>query len=385
VEGTITLKLHSDKETKVSLLFTPAKIGNLDLPNRLVRSATAESMADEDGRPRPQLANMYRNLALGGVGLIITGHMYVHPSGKCHPEMTGIYSDELIPDLAKLVEVVHAQGGKIVVQINHGGMQCSIESVDEAIAPSAIDKPVSRCFARQMSQDEIYTLIDAYAQAARRAKAAGFDGVQLHGAHGYLINQFLSPAINQRTDEWGGDFKKRLRFLSEITQAVRAQVGQEYPVFIKFGMIDGIEGGLDLVSSANVVAHMAGFGLDAIEISGGIGSKKMTNVRKGIRRPEDEAYFLPLAQRARQSTSLPIALVGGLRSREVMEKILVKGDADFISLCRPLISEPDFPNQLRTGHKDKSRCIAASNCWAESTGVGIACKCPLEKVTAGQF
>lgn len=365
----------------MSLIFMPANIGALELSNRLMRSATAERMADEDGRPCPQLVEMYRDLAAGGVGLIITGHMYVHPSGKCHPEMTGIYRDEFIPELAKLTEVVHSQGGKIAVQINHGGMQCYSESVEDAIAPSATTEPISDRPARQMSQDEIYTLINAYAQAAHRAQEAGFDAVQLHAAHGYLINQFLSPLVNRRTDEWGGSFENRLRFLEEIVRAVRAQVGEEYPVFIKFGMIDGPEGGLNLESGARIISHMAGMGLDGVEISGGIGGGGLVNVRKGIRKPEDEAYFLSLAQKARQSTSLPISLVGGLRSRPVMEKVLADGDADFISLCRPLISQPDLPNLLRDGLKEKSRCIASNNCWAESSGVGIACKCPLDKFT----
>lgn len=366
----------------MNLLFTPAKIGTLELPNRIIRSATAESMAGDDGRPLPRLVEMYRQLAMGGVGLIITGHMYVHSSGKCHPEMTGIYSDTLIPGLAKLTETVHAQGGRIAVQINHGGMQCAKETVDEAIAPSSTDEPVSSRPAREMRQEEIRGMIDAYAQAARRAQEASFDAVQLHGAHGYLINQFLSPIVNRRTDEWGGDFENRLRFLKEIVLAVRAHVGPDYPVFIKFGMLDGIQGGLDLETGAKVVARMADMGLDGIEISGGIGGENVKNVRKGIRRPEDEAYFLPLAQKARQATRLPLSLVGGLRSREVMENILAQGVADFISLCRPLISEPDLPNLFRAGIKERSRCIASSNCWAETLGVGISCKCPLDKIPA---
>lgn len=364
----------------MSILFTPANIGTLELPNRLLRSATAESMADEGGYPRTQLKDMYRDLAAGGVGLIITGHMFVHLSGKCHSEMTGIHNDKLIPGLAQLAEAAHARGGKIAVQINHGGMQCAKECVEDAIAPSAVEASISRRSAREIGLDEIRILIEGYGQAARRAREAGFDAIQLHGAHGYLINQFLSPATNRRRDEWGGNFENRLRFLTEVVQAVRVQVGREYPVFIKFGMVDGVEGGLDLESGAKIVARMADLGLDGVEISGGIGGNNVTNVRKGIRRPGDEAYFLPLARKARQSTGLPIALVGGFRSREVMENVLTNGEADFISLCRPLISEPDFPNMIRAGTTEKSRCIASNNCWAETRGVGIACKCPLDKM-----
>lgn len=360
-----------------SPLFTPANIGSLNLPNRLIRSATAERMAGTDGRPLPNLKLLYRELAQGGVGLIITGHMYVHPSGKAHTEMTGIYSDALIPELAELADTVHQAGGKIAVQISHGGMQCSRETVSGTIAPSAIDKPFLKQPAREITPDEIEATIQAYAQAARRAKEAGFDGVQLHGAHGYLISQFLSPYVNRRTDEWGGELQGRTNFLRHVCHAVREQVGQTYPMIIKLGMMDGLDGGLSADDGAQVVSLLEEMGLDAVEISGGIGGKRLTNIRKGIRSETDEAYLLPLSRKARSATTLPLMLVGGFRSRVVMERILVERNADFISLCRPLISEPDLPNQMRLGLKQKSRCISSNNCWPDGIGVGIACKCPL--------
>jgi len=363
----------------MSLLFTPAKIGTLVIPNRLMRSATAERMANEDGRPREQFYDFYRELAAGGVGLIVTGHMYVHPSGKCHPEMTGVYSDVQIPGLARLAEVIHAEGGRVVAQINHGGMQCARETVDGTLAPSAIAADFLPQPAREITVTEIDMLIEAYAQAARRIQQAGFDGVQLHGAHGYLINQFLSPFVNQREDAWGGDFEGRMRFLQEVTRAIRAQVGDNFPVMIKFGMQDGVQGGLTAEAGAQIIARMSGMGLDGIEISGGI---RATNSKKGIRRPSEEAYFRLLAQLARPLTHLPLALVGGMRTRGVMEEVLASEEADIISMCRPLISEPDFPNKLKSGMQTKSRCISSNNCWAETSGVGIGCKCPLEKLPA---
>jgi 2,4-dienoyl-CoA reductase-like NADH-dependent reductase (Old Yellow Enzyme family) len=361
------------------MLFTPGKIGSLTLPNRLVRSATAERMADGDGRPRPALERMYRDLAQGGVGLIITGHMYVHPSGKAHPEMAGIYSDELIPGLASLAGAVHQEGGRVVVQINHGGMHCSEQAVPETVAPSAVEAPFLERPAREMTPDEIAVLIQAYAQAAGRAQEAGLDGVQLHGAHGYLIGQFLSPFVNRRTDEWGGDLEGRMHFLRAVCQAVRARVGPDYPVFIKLGMVDGVEGGLVPEEGVQVVAALEDMGLDGVEISGGIGGGRDLNVRKAIRSEADEAYFRPLARQARPVTRIPIVLVGGFRSRRVMEEVLVAGDADFISLCRSLICEPDLPNRLRLGRQERSICISANRCWAEKPGEGIACKCPVER------
>jgi 2,4-dienoyl-CoA reductase-like NADH-dependent reductase (Old Yellow Enzyme family) len=306
--------------------------------------------------------------------------MYVHPSGKCHPEMTGIYDDDLIPHLAKLANVVHQEGGKVAVQINHGGMQCSKDATEGTIAPSIVEWDCLEQSARAMTEGEIEMLVDAFGQAARRCREAGFDAVQLHGAHGYLINQFLSPAVNWRTDKWGGDFERRMRFLRAVVSEVQQQVGTDYPVFIKLGMMDGIEGGLTLGDGVRVAAELAQIGLDAVEVSAGIGGKIIKAQRKGIRAPQDEAYLRPLAQAARKATTLPLALVGGMRSRGVMEQVLASGDADFISLCRPLISEPDFPNILRARIKETSRCISSSNCWAEGLGEGISCKCPLEKV-----
>jgi 2,4-dienoyl-CoA reductase-like NADH-dependent reductase (Old Yellow Enzyme family) len=357
-------------------LFTPGTIGTLELPNRLVRSATAEQMADDQGMPRPQLADLYRELARGGVGLIITGHMYVHPGGKAHVEMTGIYSDVLVPQLAKLADAVHAEGGRIAAQINHGGRFASDHSVGDRIAPSDVHRSSGELVAREMTVAEIEMLIDAFGQAARRAREARFDAVQVHGAHGYLISQFLSPATNQRSDEWGGDLEGRMRFLREVCKAVRDQVGPDYPLFIKLGMKDDDEDGLSLEGGLQVVAAAQSMGLDAIEISCGKGS----SIRKGIKRENDEGYFRPWAHAARPVTDLPILLVGGFRSLGVMEEVLASGDADFVSLCRPLICEPDFPERLRLGMQERSRCISATLCWAERSGEGIACKCPLEKV-----
>lgn len=333
-------------------------------------------MADDGGRPRPVLVDLYRQLARGGAGLVITGHMFVTAGGKCHAEMTGIYDDALVPDLAMLAGAVRDAGGKVAVQINHGGMQCSRETVAETVAPSDIAADFLQQPARALEYSEILDIVDAFSQAARRAQLAGFDAVQLHGAHGYLINQFLSPFTNRRVDDWGGSLENRMRFLREIVQAVRDQVGADYPILIKLGLADALDAGLSFDDGLAVVSALDEMGLDGVEISGGIGGRRDFNSRSRIRKPEEEAYFRDWARAARAHTRLPLILVGGLRSRAVMEDVLASGDADFVSLCRPLICEPDLPERLRAG-QTRAACISGNRCWPMDLQEGIACKCCL--------
>ena len=353
-------------------LFEPGRIAGLTLANRLVRSATAERMADEVGRPEPPLVEMYEALARGGVGLIITGHAFVHRSGRCHLKMTGVHDDDLIPSLEALTKAVHGEGGKVVMQINHGGRRCAEDAIaEEPLAPSPMPHIRGGPRPRELSEAQIQELIRAYGRAAGRARAASFDGVQLHGAHGYLINQFNSPATNWRRDAWGGSVARRLRFLEEVAAAVRDEVGgDDYPVLIKLGIQDFVRDGLTLDDGVEIVRHLADWGIDALEISGGQGGQ---NIRKDILRPDQEAYFLPQARQAREATDLPLILVGGLRSKSVMARILEEGTADFIALSRPLIREPDLPRRFQEG-QDKASCISCNRCWPPPGEYGVKCR-----------
>jgi len=359
-------------------LFSPILIGTLELENRLVRSATAELLASEPiGRATPALADLLGRLARGGVGLIISGHAYVSPKGKAHPEMLSVHCDEMLPGLKTLADAVHENGGRIAMQINHGGRQCATACTPETLAPSPVPIPSGRS-PREMTGAEIVEAVDAFGKAARRAQAAGFDAVQLHGAHGYLIGQFLSPHTNRRRDAWGGDFERRLRFLAAVCEAVRGAVGSDYPVLVKLGMMDNVErvpDGLNADEGARIVSRLAELGLDAVEVSGGYDGGSDFNSRLAVGSKAPEAYFRELARRARASTHLPVILVGGLRSRAVMDEVLASGDADMISLCRPLIREPDLPNRLRSGEATAAACISGGRCWPRGRGQGIACKC----------
>ena len=364
--------------TETPTLFSPVQIGTLHLPNRLVRSATAERLASEPlGRATRPLANVYQKLTRGGVGLIITGHAYVAPEGKAHPEMLSVHCDQMIPGLQTLAGAVHAGGGRVALQINHGGRQCDRTCTPGTLAPSAVPTPSGHA-PHEMTPADILEAVDAFAQAARRAKEAGFDAVQLHGAHGYLIGQFLSPHTNRRTDAWGGDFERRLRFLAAVCEAVRGQVGAEYPLLIKLGLADNLDrvpDGLTPDDGARIVARLADLGLDAVEISGGYGGGEDFNQRLAVGTKAPEAYFRAFARQAKAVTHLPVILVGGLRSRAVMDDVLASGDADLIALSRPLIREPDLPQRLRTGQATASACISGGRCWPKVLGQGIACRC----------
>jgi len=330
-------------------------------------------MSDLEGRPEQPLADLYAELARGGIGLIITGHAFVHGGGRCHLHMTGAHRDDLIPALEVPTRAVHEEGGLVVTQLNHGGRQCAADAIpDRPVAPSPVSLSKVKERPQELNEDGIKEIIAAFGDAAGRAKAADFDGVQIHSAHGYLVNQFNSPAANRRRDRWGGTPTRRMRFLEEVAASIRDQVGDDYPLLIKLGMQDYVRDGLTLKDSVEIVRHLADWGINALEISGGIGR---TSVRKDILGAEDEAYFLDAARKAREATNLPLILVGGMRSKALMEGILEEGSADFISVSRPLICEPDFPRRLREG-QERSSCTSCNLCWPPPGEYGIACRDP---------
>ena len=341
-------------------LFQPARVAGLSLRNRLMRSATAERRSRPDGTPRPELAAFLGQLASGGVGLVVVGHTFVASEGKAGHGMSGLWRDDQVPAFAAVAEAVKARGAAIAVQINHaGGAADPAITGYEALAPSAVPPRPGLPAPRALIEREIEALVQAFGQAARRARQAGFDAVQIHGAHGYLTSQFLSPSTNRRDDRWGGSLANRARFLREVADCVRQHVGPHYPVMVKLGLADDAPEGLSLEDGLSVVEMLAEMGIDMLEISAGISS---TAAATDVREEEQEAYFLPWARRARERTSLPIALVGGFRSLSVMQRVLAEGAADIISLSRPLIREPDLPGKLAGGMAAKASCISCNLC-----------------------
>ncbi|MGO9118817.1 MAG: NADH:flavin oxidoreductase [Desulfomonilaceae bacterium] len=366
-------------------LFEKTSIGALDLLNRSIRSATWSGLGDSRGYVTDAAIDFYQRLGAGGIGLIITGYQYVLPNGIQLPYMIGNYEDEQTEGLSKIAQAVHEQGGKVVPQIVHAGARANPKLFlkdEEVWAPSAIPDPQTGQVPHELSKQQILKLIDAYAAAAARSLRAGFDGVQLHGAHGYGINQFLSPIWNQRNDAYGGDLKKRYRFLGELIEAARGAVGNDFPLMIKLTAHDFVEGGFVPSDSVEIARRLADDGIDAIEVSGGNAASPSNfgPVRGKIKNEEDEAYFAEFAAKIKQSVKIPIITVGGIRSVSTIDKILADGKADYISMSRPFIREPHLINRWKSGDTRKSSCMSCGDCFETGVkGMGISCKIEREK------
>jgi len=359
-------------------LFEPTTIGNMSLRNRLVRSATWEGLGDETGFVTDPLVDLYRELSAGQIGLIISSYLAVQADGRQFPSQLAVHSDEQIAGLARMAEAVHSQGGVIAGQIVHCGGQADRRATAgrDPVAPSAVDSPGYPEVPRALEEAEIEGVVASFAGAAARLREAGFDGVQLHGAHGYLLAQFLSPLRNRRTDRYGGNIENRARFAQEVYAAVRAQVGPDYPVMIKLNAHDFLDGSTTEVDSAFLATALADAGIDAIEVSGGTpGSGKLGAVRNKIRTEEAEAYFLPQARAIRAAApGVPLMLVGGVRSVDKIESILAAGEADYFSMARPLVREPGLPARWLGGDHARAECVSCSGCFVPAVkGEGVRC------------
>ncbi len=346
-------------------LFDKTKIKEMTLQNRLVRSATWEGMCDNDGRPTEKLINCYRDLAKGGVGLIMTGYTFVRPEGKQLPGKMGIHTDEFADEMISMTKAVHDSGGKICIQLVHAGGQTDSRNAGrQPFAPSAVQTEQFPEMPRELSKDDITEIVTAFGDAARRAKSYDFDAVQLHGAHGYLINQFLSPHLNKRTDEYGGSIENRCRFLLEVYRTVREAVGNDYPVMIKLTGTDFLDGGLSNEEAVFAAKKLSDEGVDAIEVSGGTpASGEQSPARTKINRPEKEAYHLELAKNIKKAVDCPVMVVGGFRSFEIADRIINEDAMDYISMSRPFIREHDLANRWKRGDTAPAKCISCNSCF----------------------
>jgi len=363
----------------MSILLEPSLIKNMTLRNRFVRSATYDGMAATTGQVSSSQIKLISDLAAGRVGLIIHAIMYVHPSGQISSFMNSLAEDEFIPGMQKLTRAVHQHGAKIAVQLYHGGREARFVKTKKQLpmAPSVIaDDPFYQGPYREMTEEEIHEVIEAFGRAARRARQAGFDAVQIHGAHGYLFSQFLSPFTNRRKDRWGGSLANRLRLHREVYRAIRRNVGEDYPVLIKLGVEDGFAGGLTLAEGMEAAQWLAKTGYDALEISSGVRGEKYagTEYKTKINKPSREGYFRDRAKEIKKLVNVPVMAVGGLKSIVMMEDMIQNKEADFISLCRPLISEPALIGEWEREPQKKPRCVYCNKCLEElHRGVPLHC------------
>ncbi len=359
----------------MSPLFATTEINGMKLANRFVRSATWEGMATEDGAITPRLLEVYRRLAEGQVGLIITSHAYVRKDGQAGLFQLGLYDDHLKDGLKQMVKAVHGANGRIVAQISHAGFFANAKL--SGVTPLAVSpaEQYAKSPRKILTEKDIQEIVVSFGQAARRAKDVGFDGVQLHGAHGYLMSQFLSPAFNKRTDPYGGAVEDRARALIETLREVRSAVGKDYPVLIKLNSEDYLEGGLTLTDSLKVGRMLQDAGIDAIEVSGGtVVSGTLGASRLGIKSEEKEGYFRSASKAFKEALDVPIILVGGVRSPDLAEKLFEQGYSDYFSMSRPLIREPDLVRRWASGDRSKARCLSDNQCFEPGrAGEGIYC------------
>lgn len=341
----------------MSTLFEPYQIRDMHIRNRFMRSATTSYYAKENGVLRDTAIRLYRNLSKGGVGLIVKGHLYIMDSGKAHTGMAGISGDHQIPRLQDLTSQVHEHGGKIVAQINHAG----VNHRPDRVGPSPYK--TEKWESRELSEDEIQAIIQAYGDAAERAIQAGFDGVQIHGAHGYLISQFLSKHLNKRTDKWGGTLENRMHLLTEVYDEVRARLSNE-PVLLKLNCDDFSPDGFTTDESIQVAKTLVDKGLDCLEVSGG-GQGRQSDLRARARHSDPELSeldFAGAASRIREATRpASMALVNGFTNLSTMQKVIDTDLADIISLSRPFIREPDLVKNLQAGQQAVT-CIRCDEC-----------------------
>lgn len=327
-------------------IFEEVELGGLRLKNRLVRSATWEGIAQPDGGIAENAYQIYDELARGGVGLVINGFTSVAGNDRYFGGMMRLHDDALVPQYAKLVDVVHAQGMPVLAQLALGGFYREVgDGRTQQVEPD------------DMTIEEIYQVERWFIDAAVRAQAAGFDGVQIHVAHFFFLSRFVSPAVNRRTDEYGGSNKNRARMVVEIIQSIRKEAPGMH-ISAKVNSNDFAPGGLEEDDALEICKLLADAGIDSIEVSGNGTS------HQGVKPGQNEAYFAPFATRLAAEVDVPVMLVGGLRSRDTMQQVLDTTDIELLSLSRPLLFDPDFPNKLESGQESESGCISCNACYS---------------------
>lgn len=359
--------MNKDFNEDSQLLGSPFKLANGQvIKNRLFKSAMSEQLGTKLHNPKSGLAKLYKRWAVGGIGLSITGNIMVDRTALGEPKNVVLDQQSDLTHFKAWAEAGLSNGSQIWTQLNHPGKQIPNFICQEPVSPSAIELTggLEKGFnkPRALEESEILDIISKFVVSAKLSKQVGFSGVQIHGAHGYLVSQFLSPRHNQRTDKWGGSLENRMRFVLAIYHGIRTEVGKDFPIGIKLNSADFMQGGFTEEDSMAVVQKLAAEGIDLIEISGGtyespsmVGHKvkKSTLAREG--------YFLDYIEKVRKLVATPLVLTGGFRSSGAMQAALQSGATDFIGVARTTAVDPDFPNKLinDNGHQQQLRPLTS--------------------------
>jgi 2,4-dienoyl-CoA reductase-like NADH-dependent reductase (Old Yellow Enzyme family) len=385
-----------------NMLFTPSTIGPLKLRNRTIRSAAFEGMCPE-GIPSESLVNYHRSVAAGGIGMTTVAYVSVADGGRTFSHQAWM-RPEIIPKMKKLTDAVHREGAAASIQLGHAGnMGDRKVSGTRAVSPSGRFTLFGLTLPRKMSEADIEDMARAHGAAVLLAREAGFDAVEIHAGHGYLISQFLSPYTNKRTDQWGGTLENRSRFLRMVMNEVKKAAGNKTAVIVKTNLEDGFPGGMTRGEGVQVAKILENTGADALVLSGGFVSKTPFYMMRGATPhkelisyqsnmliklgmmafsrimikdyPYQEGYFLADALNVRQAVKLPLVYVGGLVSRKKIDEILGSG-FDFAALARALVAEPDFINIIRNNKQHVSKCLRCGPCNSCVAAMYIGeCRC----------
>jgi len=353
-------------------LFSPLHIGNVVVPNRFVVPAVTTNFAEKNGDAGERLINYLAARAEGGFGLVITENLGVHETGRVMPRMGMADCDERIPQLRKLAQAVKRHGAVLFGQISHAGRQTRSRITGHPLlAPSPIPCPLNREMPLELSVGQIGELVEAFAAAAMRLKIAGFDGVEIHGAHGYLVAAFLSPNTNKRSDAYGGPLENRMRFVLEIISQIRERCGAGFPISVRISAEEFVADGLQIEESCRIAKALEAAGVHTVSVSVGVyESFNSLSMITG----EQEGRWLHLAQAVRNSVSIPVMGVGRLKRAEVAEKALANGQIDLAAFGRASVADPALPAKARDGIEDQTiTCIGCNICLGRSARPETIC------------
>lgn len=344
-------------------LFKEGKIGSLTVKNRIVMPPMGTNLAGFNGEVTDELIAYYEERAAGGTGLIIVEFTCIdYEYGKGFVRQLRLDDDRCIPGMFRLANTVKKYGSRVFVQIHHAGRQSSSALIDgkQIVAPSSIPSPAVGEVPRELTTEEVKELVEKFVQAAVRAKLSGFDGVEVHAAHGYLINQFLSPNANQRTDEYGGSFENRMRFLEEIILGIREKCGEDFPLIVRFNADDFVEGGMDLTLGKEIAQYLEKIGVDGLHVSSGTYDSQDKIIESPL---FEQGWRVYLSEEIKKVVNIPVITVGSIREPQFAENVLAEGKADFVAIGRGLITDPEWAKKAKEGREAEiNKCINCLHC-----------------------